>query len=188
MQCPHRRIPCHSGRSQLFRDSRKTFHIESQNKKRGFSGSFLILIKVELLTSKPMCIHYAFISMIPQAPNKKKLKKKKKDRKGHSLEVQWLGFQAFTVEGSGLIPGQGTKIPLKRKKPCSPPGYGCFPPLTAPHPSVPALCPPLLITHSLICSLLSFQAPILSHRGHPTACPLESGLQLCPSIPSSCLQ
>ena len=26
------------------------------------------------------------------------------------LEVQWLGFWAFTAKGMGSIPGQGTKI------------------------------------------------------------------------------
>ena len=30
---------------------------------------------------------------------------------GNSLVVQWLGLGAFTAEGPGLIPGQGTKIP-----------------------------------------------------------------------------
>ena len=30
---------------------------------------------------------------------------------GNSLAVQWLGLCAFTAEGSGLIPGWGTKIP-----------------------------------------------------------------------------
>ena len=30
---------------------------------------------------------------------------------GNSLEVQWLGLLAFTAEGPGSIPGQGTKIP-----------------------------------------------------------------------------
>ena len=30
---------------------------------------------------------------------------------GNSLEIQWLGFHACTAEGSGLIPGWGTKIP-----------------------------------------------------------------------------
>ena len=29
---------------------------------------------------------------------------------GNSLVVQWLGLGAFTAEGPGLIPGQGTKI------------------------------------------------------------------------------
>ena len=32
--------------------------------------------------------------------------------KGTSLAVQWLRLRAPTVEGMGLIPGQGTKIPL----------------------------------------------------------------------------
>ena len=30
---------------------------------------------------------------------------------GNSLAVQWLGLLAFTVEGTGSIPGRGTKIP-----------------------------------------------------------------------------
>ena len=30
---------------------------------------------------------------------------------GTSLAVQWLGLCAFTAEGPGFIPGQGTKIP-----------------------------------------------------------------------------
>ena len=30
---------------------------------------------------------------------------------GNSLVVQWLGLLAFTAEGTGSIPGQGTKIP-----------------------------------------------------------------------------
>ena len=30
---------------------------------------------------------------------------------GNSLEVQWLVLRAFTAEGPGSIPGQGTKIP-----------------------------------------------------------------------------
>ena len=29
----------------------------------------------------------------------------------NSLVVQWLGLCAFTAEGPGSIPGQGTKIP-----------------------------------------------------------------------------
>ena len=29
---------------------------------------------------------------------------------GNSLAVQWLGLGAFTAEGPGSIPGQGTKI------------------------------------------------------------------------------
>ena len=29
---------------------------------------------------------------------------------GNSLAVQWLGLSAFTAEGSGSIPGWGTKI------------------------------------------------------------------------------
>ena len=31
--------------------------------------------------------------------------------KGNSLAVQWLGLRTFTAEGTGSIPGQGTKIP-----------------------------------------------------------------------------
>ena len=30
---------------------------------------------------------------------------------GNSLAVQWLGLCAFTAEGLGSIPGEGTKIP-----------------------------------------------------------------------------
>ena len=30
---------------------------------------------------------------------------------GNSQAVQWLEFHAFTAEGLGLIPGQGTEIP-----------------------------------------------------------------------------
>ena len=30
---------------------------------------------------------------------------------GNSLVFQWLGLHAFTAEGPGSIPGQGTKIP-----------------------------------------------------------------------------
>ena len=33
------------------------------------------------------------------------------DSQGNSLVVQWLGLCAFTAEGPGSIPGQGTKIP-----------------------------------------------------------------------------
>ena len=29
---------------------------------------------------------------------------------GNFLAVQWLGLLAFTAEGSGSVPGQGTKI------------------------------------------------------------------------------
>ena len=29
---------------------------------------------------------------------------------GNSLAVQWLGLSAFTAEGLGSVPGQGTKI------------------------------------------------------------------------------
>ena len=35
----------------------------------------------------------------------------KKQNKGNSLAVQWLGLRASTAEGPGQIPGQGTKIP-----------------------------------------------------------------------------
>ena len=35
----------------------------------------------------------------------------KREIKGNSLVVQWLGLHAFTAEGLGSIPGQGTKIP-----------------------------------------------------------------------------
>ena len=111
-----RKDPLSLREESIIQDFRKTFHIESQNKKR-FFRKLLNSQKSLTIGSKPMCIHYAFSSMIPQAPNKKSHKKKKKDRKGHSLEVQGLGFQAFTAEGSGSIPGQGTKIPPKRKKP-----------------------------------------------------------------------
>ena len=30
---------------------------------------------------------------------------------GNALAVQWLGLQASTAGGRGLIPGRGTKIP-----------------------------------------------------------------------------
>ena len=30
---------------------------------------------------------------------------------GNSVAVQWLGLHAFTAEGAGSIPSQGTKIP-----------------------------------------------------------------------------
>ena len=30
---------------------------------------------------------------------------------GNFLAVQWLGLCTFTAEGTGSIPGQGTKIP-----------------------------------------------------------------------------
>ena len=30
---------------------------------------------------------------------------------GNSLTVQWLGLHAFTAEGTGSVPGWGTKIP-----------------------------------------------------------------------------
>ena len=29
---------------------------------------------------------------------------------GNFLAVQWLGMHAFTAEGTGSVPGQGTKI------------------------------------------------------------------------------
>ena len=32
---------------------------------------------------------------------------------GNSLELQWLELHAFTAEGVGLIPGQGSKIFLQ---------------------------------------------------------------------------
>ena len=35
----------------------------------------------------------------------------KDDSGGTSLAVQWLGLHASTAGGTGLIPGQGTKIP-----------------------------------------------------------------------------
>ena len=35
-----------------------------------------------------------------------------KSREGTSLAVQWLRLHAFKAESAGLIPGQGTKIPL----------------------------------------------------------------------------
>ena len=35
---------------------------------------------------------------------------------GTSLAVQWLRLRASTAGGTGLIPGQGTKIPPKKKK------------------------------------------------------------------------
>ena len=35
----------------------------------------------------------------------------KKIKIGNSLAVQWLGPCAFTAEGLGSIPGQGTKNP-----------------------------------------------------------------------------
>ena len=36
--------------------------------------------------------------------------KKKKDKPGNFLAVQWLRLCAFTAEGTGSIPGQGTKL------------------------------------------------------------------------------
>ena len=41
----------------------------------------------------------------------KKKSLKKKIKKGNSLVVQWLRLHAFTAEGPGSIPGQGTRIP-----------------------------------------------------------------------------
>ena len=35
---------------------------------------------------------------------------------GNSLVVQWLGLRAFIAKGLGLTPGQGTKIPVGKKK------------------------------------------------------------------------
>ena len=47
-------------------------------------------------------------------------KVKRKQRKGNSLVVQWLGLCAFTAGALGLIPGRRTKIPQaaqpKKKK------------------------------------------------------------------------
>ena len=34
----------------------------------------------------------------------------------NSLVVQWLGLRAFTTEGAGSIPGQGTKIPQATRR------------------------------------------------------------------------
>ena len=39
---------------------------------------------------------------------------KKKTFTGNSLTVQWLGLYTFTAEGSGSVPGRGTKIPASR--------------------------------------------------------------------------
>ena len=36
---------------------------------------------------------------------------------GNSLAVQRLGLQAFTLEGVGLIPGPGTRIPRFEAQP-----------------------------------------------------------------------
>ena len=36
--------------------------------------------------------------------------------RGNSLPVQWLGLRASTAEGTDSTPGQGTKIPPKKKK------------------------------------------------------------------------
>ena len=41
---------------------------------------------------------------------------KKLGQGGNSLEVQWLGLHAFTAEGLGSIPGQGTKIPQAARR------------------------------------------------------------------------
>ena len=38
-----------------------------------------------------------------------------KDYVRNSLVVQWLGLHAFTAEGPGSIPSQGTKIPQARQ-------------------------------------------------------------------------
>ena len=46
---------------------------------------------------------------------------------GNSLAVQWLGLQvftAFTAEGTGSIPGGGTKIPHTKPGKCSCPSCG----------------------------------------------------------------
>ena len=47
-----------------------------------------------------------------------RLKKKKKREIGNSLAFQWLGLQAFTAKGLGLVSGRGTKIPrgMAKKK------------------------------------------------------------------------
>ena len=48
-----------------------------------------------------------------------RLKKKKKREIGNSLAFQWLGLQASTAKGLGLVSGQGPKIPrgmAKKKK------------------------------------------------------------------------
>ena len=37
--------------------------------------------------------------------------RRKEESLGTSLVVQWLGLWAFTAEGTGSIPGRGTKIP-----------------------------------------------------------------------------
>ena len=37
---------------------------------------------------------------------------------GDSLGVQWLGLLAFTAEGMGLIPGQGTAAAAKSLQSC----------------------------------------------------------------------
>ena len=43
-------------------------------------------------------------------------KNKKQIIWGNSLVVQWLGFCAFTAEGPGSIPGQGTSGAAKKRK------------------------------------------------------------------------
>ena len=35
----------------------------------------------------------------------------KEEHTGHSLVVQWLGLHTSTARGTGLISGQGTKVP-----------------------------------------------------------------------------
>ena len=68
--------------------------------------------------------------------------------RGNSLTVQWLGLQALTAEGPGLIPGQGSKIPQasqsgqnkEKENHCRDPAVKHFltiqnTPLTAPTPS-----------------------------------------------------
>ena len=52
-----------------------------------------------------------------------KVSKYNKKSLGNSVLVQWLGLQASTAEGTGLIPGWGTKIPHatwhgQKKSPC----------------------------------------------------------------------
>ena len=42
---------------------------------------------------------------------------KKQQQSENSLAVQWLGHGAFTAEGAGSIPGQGTKIPQAAAQP-----------------------------------------------------------------------
>ena len=40
----------------------------------------------------------------------------KKVNSGNSLAVQWLEIHAFTAEGTGSIPGWGTKIPQDTRR------------------------------------------------------------------------